>query len=787
MKSRAAALAILSLVSCARGQGVEYSPRSSARLRPIAAQVRQLESLFDFLGQPFAASEKEGIDRALSNPDPDRVFEQIETLLDEHALVVVTINPEDRVEVTRGKAKADLIQNGTRLFLAKIVNQANLKASIEVSSPNSGPVYRPPFETSITDKDNIYSFTLQESPSRPAPPSLNAEKIHDLWMDVSFCTEGPMAPHLPNDLGIQAKPELSGADLEYRILLIYSREDGQRSASLSFNLGQGRTNTNSSNEIDVKFHIVPSPPIKLHVLDDNGQPTMASFIFRDSLGRLYPSPTKRLAPDLYFEPQVYRADGEFISLPPGSFTATVTGGPEYATEKRNFVLGATEPRELTFHLKRWINPAEYGWYSGDHHIHANGGAHYSDPTLGVSPADMDRQILGEHLNVASVLNWVPDYYYQRQFFRGRQDNELSKPGALLHYDLEVSGFPSSHAGHLVLLNLADQDYPGTKQIEDWPTWDLPILRWAKSQGATVGFAHAGGGLALGSTTLPNYAMPPFDAPGALESIVDVTYPGALDFIGVGDGPFPYDLNMWYHTLNIGFRTRIAGETDFPCIYVTRVGMARTYAKVKNGMLTYSQWMEAIRSGQTYVSDGRSHLMDFTINGIEIGTRGSEVNLSQPGTVQIEAKVAAYLDAVPDETIRATAFDEEPYWSLERARIGNSRDVALEVIVNGKAAIRQKVKADGTPQALKFQVPISQSSWIALRIVPSSHTNPIFVIVGGKPIRASRRSAEWSLAAVDQCWSQNAPAISIGELPEAQKAFEHARQSYRTLINESQIE
>ena len=44
-------------------------------------------------------------------------------------------------------------------------------------------------------------------------------------------------------------------------------------------------------------------------------------------------------------------------------------------------------------------------------------------------------------------------------------------------------------------------------------------------------------------------------------------------------------------------------------------MARTYAKVDGGALTYPNWMEAIRDGESYVSDGRSHLMDFTVNGI----------------------------------------------------------------------------------------------------------------------------------------------------------------------------
>ena len=39
-----------------------------------------------------------------------------------------------------------------------------------------------------------------------------------------------------------------------------------------------------------------------------------------------------------------------------------------------------------------------------------------------------------------------------------KDDLHSKPDELMHYDLEVSGFPSSHAGHLVLLGLTEQDY-----------------------------------------------------------------------------------------------------------------------------------------------------------------------------------------------------------------------------------------------------------------------------------------------------------------------------------------
>jgi len=98
--------------------------------------------------------------------------------------------------------------------------------------------------------------------------------------------------------------------------------------------------------------------------------------------------------------------------------------------------------------------------------------------------------------------------------------------------------------------------------------------------------------------------------------------------------------------------------------------------------------------------------------------------------------------------------------------------------------KKNVVADGALRDVSFDVPIEKSSWIALRILPSSHTNPIFAIVGGKPIRASRRSAEWCLAAVNQCWTQKVVAISAAERTAAQAAYDHAREVYRQLITES---
>ena len=720
-------------------------------LQPLAQQVRRLETALAYLGQPLPAADRKIFDEAIAMSDATVAVSRLQEVLDRHVLATVHINPESRVKVGQGAAKPELLEGGTRLFLVKVVNEAGVTAPVTVQSSNSGRVFIP-------------SRGVPE-----APKELTEVQVRERWADISLYTGSPM------------RPRLSGLGIEYLILQIYSRDRGQRSAVLAFNVGQGTQDIGFRNDIDVVFTAAPAHSVRLRVLDERGEPATAAFLVKDAAERIYPTASKRLAPDFYFQPQVYRADGQTINLPSGAFTLTVSRGPEYVPETRRLTLAG--PDEWLFRLARWIDPGLFGWFSGDHHIHSAGCSHYQNPTEGVLPQDMWPQIAGEALNVASVLTWGPSYYFQKQFFTG-QDHPLSKPGQrLMHYDLEISGFPSSHAGHLVLLGLKDQDYPGTKRLEDWPTWTLPVLRWAKAQGAVAGFAHSGWGLEVRSRDLPNYEMPAFDGIGANEYIVDVTHPGAVDFISAGDTPHIWELNIWYHTLNAGFRTRISGETDFPCITDDRVGLARSYAKV-DGTLTYRKWIDAVQAGRAYVSDGKSHLMNFMVNGVEGGTRDSEVQLNQSGRVKVTVKAAANLEASPNDAVRNAPYEANPYWDLERARIGIRREVPVQIVVNGAVVATQPLVADGTIRDLTFDVPIERSSWIAARILPSAHTNPVFALVGGKPIRASRESLQWCVNAVNQCWTQKSPKIRATEIDAARQAYDHARQVYSQRLAET---
>src|SRR5581483_7372838 len=94
----------------------------------------------------------------------------------------------------------------------------------------------------------------------------------------------------------------------------------KREAKIVFNAGQGTQDLGFRSDCDLLFTCRPSADIRLSVRDEDGKPTTASLIIRDAQGRVYPSQAKRLAPDFFFQPQIYRSDGEVVKLPPGRYT-----------------------------------------------------------------------------------------------------------------------------------------------------------------------------------------------------------------------------------------------------------------------------------------------------------------------------------------------------------------------------------------------------------------------------------------------------------------------------------
>lgn len=748
-------IALSVLVAAALSRAQSMPAVEGVEFQPLASATQRLLEALDFLGAPVEAADRAALHDALVGPDHAASTAAIQTVLDRYCLAFVDVNPESRVKVAEGPAEKLLVQSGWRTFLVKVHNRAGVTSRLDASSPNAEPVFRP------------------STNAAEPPESVSGSDVTQRWLDLAMQNGRPL------------KERLSGLPLEYRIVQLYSRDVGHREATFSFDVGQGTQDIGFRDEVAILFRCVPAVEVTLRVRDVDGSPTTAAFDIRDERGLVYPTPGRRLAPDFFFQAQVYRHDGETVLLPPGKYDVVVRRGPEYEVQRRRIVVPDAATHSEGFLLRRWIHLAKHGWYSGDHHIHAAGCSHYESPSQGVDPADMWRHMLGEDLNVGCVLSWGPCWYHQKQFFAGKV-HPLSNDTYVMRYDVEVSGFPSSHAGHLSLIRLRDDDYPGTERLEDWPSWDLPILQWARAQGGIAGFSHSGFGLEVPGTDLPNYHVPRYDSIGANEFIVDVVH-DAVDFISTVDTPAIWELNVWYHTLNCGFRTRVSGETDFPCIYGERVGLGRSYVHVPGGRLDFDAWAEGIRNGRSYVSDGMSHLVDFAVGGLDVGAMGqravSQLDLDEPRDVAVTARVAARLDEHPNDSIRGRPWDQKPYWHLERARLGGTRHVPIELIVNGEPVARREIVADGELRDVRFDVRIERSSWVALRILPSSHTNPVFVIVGSEPVRANSRSAEWCLASVDACWRSKQRAIRASERDAAAAAYEVARAAYRRILAE----
>lgn len=536
---------------------------------------------------------------------------------------------------------------------------------------------------------------------------------------------------------------------------------------------------------EFRLTVRPSQQVTFRVGDDPDRPAMGCFEITDAAGRVYPPQTKRLAPDLFFQRQIYRADGETIRLPKGKYTLKCSRGPESLMEVQELVVGEA-PVEFHYQVKRWIDPSRRGYWSGDHHIHAAGCAHYENPTQGVHPPDMLRHCMGEDLKVGCCLTWGPCFDFQKRFFTGELDANSRYP-YLIRYDVEVSGFGSHASGHLNLLRLQEQIPPGGESKEHWPTLGLNTLRWAKRQGAVCGPAHSSIGLTRfvdrvpgtegldGPDGLPTFNIPAFDGIGANEFIMNVAHTvegpdgrpiPAVDFISTMNSDRTAELNIWYHVLNSGFRVRASGETDFPCITGERVGIGRVYARL-DGRLTFDAWCDALAAGRSYVSDGRTHLMEFSAadsagTSLEIGTNDSTLSLAEPQKVSFEVQAVALDPQTPPAAAKK-----------------------IELIVNGFPVASEELPSDGQERRIRFEHRIEKSSWAAIRVFPSAHTNPIFITVGDRPIRGNVHSALWCLQSVEQCWQAKAHTYRENERPTAEQDYAVARQVFQQIVAEHQ--
>jgi len=300
------------------------------------------------------------------------------------------------------------------------------------------------------------------------------------------------------------------------------------------------------------------------------------------------------------------------------------------------------------------------------------------------------------IEVTAALIWGSGFAAERRYFTGN-DDPASVPGRLLHYDLEVSHFAADRTGHLVLLGLHSIDFSADPYLR--PRSPIPVLSWALGQGPRVvaGMAHGQFWPSDGGFPPPGRdCCMPWDFP--VEAIR-----GRLTFLGterLSPGP-PLDPGtelLWRSVLNAGARVALAGASDYPCIHPTLTDQTPRTDVLLDGEISYDAWLDALRAGRTVLVRGRDHHLNLRVAGQPLG---SEVSVGTGEALRL--------------SVETVAFDP----------------VTVTILVNGAPTLFVPMEA-GTRSAAAT-LSLTESAWIAAT-TPWATTSPIYVVVGGRPIR-----------------------------------------------------
>ena len=193
---------------CVCTQSISQSQNlvQNVEAQPLLAQIERLEKALESIGNPFSAQTRKILEGAKKEENDSKVVQKIQSALDPLCLAYVKIHKDNRVVVQNGAAKPLLQEQGWQLFLIKVHNEAGIDTTLRIESPQAKP--------------------LPESPPN---------EVKNRWLDLQLLDSTPL------------QATLSGLELEYRPILLYSKNAGKQTATLNFNIGYWK-NTSGSTE-----------------------------------------------------------------------------------------------------------------------------------------------------------------------------------------------------------------------------------------------------------------------------------------------------------------------------------------------------------------------------------------------------------------------------------------------------------------------------------------------------------------------------------------------------------
>jgi TolB protein len=521
--------------------------------------------------------------------------------------------------------------------------------------------------------------------------------------------------------------------------------------------------------LEIKDRKYRRPVTRVHVrlLGADDKKSAARVSITDAAGRFYaPASAWIHADDAYdrkqraFEAHYFHTRGEDeLELPAGEYEIEVLKGYEELLQR--WPLHVEPGKEVREDLKiaspqRWTGFGGENWVSSDLHVHMNYGGTYRN-----TPEHLLEQAAAENLDIVNNLIVNKEQRFPDIAYEERGVDPASKPERLVVHGQE---FHTSYWGHRGVLNLSDgvilpgyAGYPSTAAASLYPM-NADVYDLAHAAGAVVGAVHP-----FDEPPDP-FAMPAERITDELP--VDVAL-GKLDYMEiVGFSDHRATATVWYRLLNLGFRLPAGAGTDATANYAApirgHVGMNRVYARVAKGPLKIEPFLDALKSGKTFATNGP--LLDFSLDGQEIG---GELKLA---AVQSEVPFHVKIKSIVPVDHLEIVCNGAVVKSLAGKDAGASRDAAD---VSGTILLKESGWCVLRASSDKAEYPVLDNYVYAT-------TSPIYVTIGGKRPR-SPEDAKYFAAWIERMievtgkypdW--NSPAEKeyvMGRLREARTIFQ----------------
>jgi TolB protein len=502
-------------------------------------------------------------------------------------------------------------------------------------------------------------------------------------------------------------------------------------------------------EITGRRWLRPMGRLSVTTLGPDGEPTGTRVHLTASDGKFYAPADEYARMPQRARVGAFHHEGSFsVELPVGEARLTAVKGFEHVPAQRTVNIRPGQTTEVAVELEELIDMEELGWYNGSTHVHANygGNLHNSLENLMMMSEAEDQDIVLEQ--IANKDNRILDYQY---FVPGGGAHPLSTDDRVLVVGQE---YRPPFYGHAFMFGMREHlvspfttGYEGTAIESLYPS-NTDMFRKAKRQGAYTGYVHS------------FYTGDPLegDLGGAKGFVVDAALmtADAVEWSSSQNGWAPV-----YAVWNNGLRPAlVGGEDSISNLHTTPlVGSVRTYVRIPDGELSMGAWLEGMKSGHAFMTNGP--LVLFEMDG-----RG-------PGET---------LDLAAGDEVIATleVFSVTP---LERA----------EIVFNGDVVASVPFTGDRTRLSFERSFRPSESGWYHVRVNGAegesfpmdiawvqAATNPVWIQMDGAPVR-SVEAADYAIAWIDKLQAMAAewPGWrSQAERDHVFAQFEEARQVYR---------